>query len=138
MAETLLQLTYLSARDAHMPESEIDRILSSARLHNRRNGITGLLLFNGEYFLQLIEGPAEAVEDSFIRIAQDPRHHDVRLINRVEVPFRAFSSWSMAFERIDDQAPDRRAALVAQVRSMMPNAEQRTGEHFLQVARKAA
>jgi hypothetical protein len=142
MADTLLQLTYMSVCHPRMAESEIDRILSSARLHNRRNGITGLLIFNGHRFLQQIEGPAEAVEATFARISLDPRHRAPLVLSRIEAPFRAFSSWSMAFERIDSAAPEHRPSLIAQVQSMVARGDPLIGQHFLghgaPVASKAA
>jgi hypothetical protein len=135
MAETLQQLTYISSRHPQMSDSEIDRILSSARLHNKRNGITGLLMFNGHRFLQHLEGPAEAVEETYQRISADPRHRGVVLLSRVEAQFRAFSSWSMAFERIDSALPERRNSLVAQVQALVEKADPKIANHFIGYAK---
>lgn len=137
MAETVLQLTYISACDPHMAPGEVERILSAARLHNRRSGVTGLLLFNGQRFLQLLEGPADAVEATFARIERDPRHRGVTLLSRREAEFRTFSNWSMTFERIDNASPERRQSLIALVHAMVDGVDSRLGDHFLDHARTA-
>jgi len=135
MSQPVVQLTYISSRHPSMERSEVERILVSARLHNRRNGLTGLLLFNGHRFLQHIEGPADAVDETLERIRADTRHRAIVLLGRTEAEFRAFSSWSMAFEMFDGRAPERHAPLVEQVREVVAGVDPRIGNHFLGYAR---
>lgn len=135
MNDPVLQLTYISSRHPRMAPSEIEWILATARLANRQNGITGLLLYNGHRFLQHLEGPAAAVEETFARIQRDPRHRGIVVLGRKEAEFRAFSSWSMAFERVDSATPERHQALVAQVQEMVADVDPRIGDHFLGYAR---
>jgi hypothetical protein len=76
---------------------EIREILDAAREANARRGVTGALLVKDGCFAQVLEGPAEVVEDLFGRIRVDPRHYDVvRLLTSV-VPERQFPDWSMGF-----------------------------------------
>jgi Sensors of blue-light using FAD len=76
---------------------EMSSILSSARRNNQAADITGLLLFNGKRFLQVLEGPADAVTATYARIAQDPRHRAQVVLSRKRVAQREFGDWSMAF-----------------------------------------
>ncbi len=74
----------------------IDRILASSRRNNALVEVTGALMFNASFFAQVLEGPQQAVEATFERIQQDPRHGDVSLLSFAPNP-RAFGAWSMAF-----------------------------------------
>ena len=66
-------LTYISTA---RPEatSQLADILAVARRRNLLNGITGLLIADGKRFLQALEGEGGIVEETFVRIKNDPRH----------------------------------------------------------------
>lgn len=70
--------------------------LNSAK-NNADKGITGCLLKCEDSFIQLLEGPPEAVEFIFERICRDFRHTDVDLIDLVGAKERMFPDWGMAF-----------------------------------------
>lgn len=78
---------------------DIDRILSSAKRNNGLDGITGVLLFAGGSFLQVLEGPDTSVDAAFARIRSDARHADVEVVSDRQVAEREFAYWSM--ERLD-------------------------------------
>lgn len=100
MTDTIHRLVYYSRnRLAHFDErgaADIAQILDASRRNNAGVGVTGALMFNAGYFAQVLEGPQEAVEATFERIQQDPRHGDVSLMS-FEPAERTFSDWSMAF-----------------------------------------
>ena len=52
----------------------IRNIVLSARERNAARGVTGALLFDGERFCELIEGPEAVVRDLMQGISRDPRH----------------------------------------------------------------
>ena len=66
-----------------------------ARRNNAENDITGVLLFNRDYFLQCLEGDAEDVRRTFRTISDDSRHREVTVIAEHEVADRSFPDWSM-------------------------------------------
>lgn len=76
-------------------------LLANARRNNRRDGITGALICRHDLYLQLIEGPAPAIDALYARIAVDDRHCDVRLLASAEAGDRIFPQWEM----LDDQMP---------------------------------
>lgn len=92
-------IIYASRETEAFDPARLDALLAEARVRNAAEGITGLLLYAGGSFLQLLEGDAEAVESTYGRIAADPRHADVRLLARDEVGERMVGDWSMGFER---------------------------------------
>jgi len=95
------QLIYVSAARHPFSSEQLDRLLEQSRRHNGRNGLTGLLLYEDGSFLQLLEGPAEAVRATFSRIAQDPRHHRVMSVHEADVNERSFPDWSMGYPRLN-------------------------------------
>lgn len=75
----------------------ISAILDVSRKKNAKAGITGLLLFNGTYFLQCLEGSRAAVNETYHRIVRDERHRNPVLLTCEELPQRDFADWDMAF-----------------------------------------
>ena len=103
MTETspLHRLVYCSRNaiaDAHDDVSrEVGQILEVSRRNNRRDGVTGALLYGEGCFAQVLEGPLAAVEQTFERIQCDFRHADVIVLESTAVRARLFGDWSMAY-----------------------------------------
>jgi len=67
---------------------------------NEKNDITGLLLYANGLFLQVVEGPASAIDELMARLARDPRHHGINVLSSTEVTEREFAQWSMGFKHV--------------------------------------
>ncbi|MES2497517.1 MAG: BLUF domain-containing protein [Pseudomonadota bacterium] len=91
----LHQLIYISTARASLILSDVEGILQASRRNNDRAQLTGLLIFDGKRFLQALEGPAEAIEVTYSRIALDPRHRALVKLSSRQVETREFGSWSM-------------------------------------------
>lgn len=112
----MFQIMYISS--AHeVCDQEIDDILSASRRNNRRDEISGLLLYNGHRFLQVLEGPEASVKGTFDRIKLDPRHRASVLLSAKTVIDRQFGHWDMACERFTDDGG--RQALIAAVDALV-------------------
>ncbi len=91
----LVRLMYASrANEAVRPEV-LNAIMKKSTQNNPGVGVTGVLCFSGEIFLQVLEGGRAAVNKLYNRIAQDPRHRDVMLLSYDEIAERSFAGWSM-------------------------------------------
>jgi hypothetical protein len=94
----VLQLIWVSAAVRPFSPDELEQLLKRSRAANQARGITGLLLYHKESFLQLMEGPSLEVESVFENvILKDPRHTDVAVLLRRTVGERSFPDWSMGF-----------------------------------------
>ncbi len=95
-APPIEQLLYISTVS---PSQQVDlkSILSAARRNNRANNITGLLMFNGKRFLQVLEGPQDAIKATYERITRDTRHRGQVLLARRAIEHREFGDWSMGY-----------------------------------------
>lgn len=105
-AGTLVSLTYTSAATRLMSVVELVELIEQIRPKNERLGVTGLLLYSGGNVIQTIEGTPEVVDDVFDAIQGDPRHDDVRVVERREVEGRAFGTWSMGFRNVSAREVD--------------------------------
>jgi hypothetical protein len=76
---------------------DLKQILATAIRSNSGKGITGGLIFNRQFFAQVLEGDHAAVTQTFIRITGDPRHKDVVLAGMGPVGERLFGAWSMGY-----------------------------------------
>jgi hypothetical protein len=92
------QLIWVSAAVRPFSPEELEHLLLGSRAANQARGITGLLLYHKESFLQLMEGSSEQVEFVFEnRIQRDSRHTDITVLLRRAVAERSFPDWSMGF-----------------------------------------
>jgi hypothetical protein len=96
----VISLTYLSRATARLSQEELDQILAASRVNNERDGLTGMLLYADEHFIQTLEGDEAVVDAAFTRIGADPRHRDVQVALRDEIAERSFEGWSMGFRRL--------------------------------------
>lgn len=100
----------------------LNAILAVARRNNSANDITGLLMFNGKRFLQVLEGPSEAIDATFERIRRDPRHRGQVLLARKTIPQREFGDWSMGFrDRAQEDSGAVYETICAKVADANPN-----------------
>jgi hypothetical protein len=91
----LVRLLYASRPVVPLKPEIIDGILEQSRWHNVPHGITGMLCFNDDYFIQVLEGSRKNVSEVYNRIAADPRHSEVQILIFEEIPERRFANWTM-------------------------------------------
>jgi len=93
----LLRILYMSRAQAGLARAEIDRILVTARERNAAEGFSGVLVYGGGYFVQVLEGREVPLLGLYTKIAADPRHRDCVLLNIGPIARRIFDSWSMGY-----------------------------------------
>lgn len=101
----LVRCLYASRPSNPLPPDLLDNILEQSRRNNPKHGITGLLCFTSDIFVQVIEGSRDAVCDLFNNIVRDERHRDVRLLSYEEIAERRFAGWTMGQVNLDTVNP---------------------------------
>ena len=91
----LVRLLYASRAAEAVTQELIEAILQSSRKHNPALGITGVLCYGGDVYMQVLEGGREAVNELYNKIVRDERHRDIALLHYQEVAERKFAGWSM-------------------------------------------
>lgn len=102
----MIHLIYASSAIAPLTEQELIDLLKQAREKNAQLGITGMLLYKGGNFLQVLEGDEEAVMSLYKTIQNDPRHRQVMTIAKRKVSERTFPDWQMAFVNLQTVKPE--------------------------------
>lgn len=91
----LVRCLYASRVATPLPASVLDEILVQSHRNNPRRGITGLLCFTSDVFVQVLEGGRDEVCDLYNAIVRDERHSQVRLLTYEEIAERRFGNWTM-------------------------------------------
>ena len=91
----LVRLLYASCAAEAVTQELIEAILQSSRKHNPALGITGVLCYGGDVYMQVLEGGREAVNELYNKIVRDERHRDIALLHYQEVAERKFAGWTM-------------------------------------------
>lgn len=74
-------------------------ILAESQRNNARDGLTGALAAHKDEYLQVIEGPAQALDSLLRRLSADARHRDLVILDRALIRTRLFGDWGMASAR---------------------------------------
>lgn len=99
----MIQVSYLSRSSEAMSAEKLLALLLQSRTDNAARGVTGMLLYGNETFLQVIEGDDAVVDALIARIEADPRHREVQILSRRSAPSRQYADWTMGFERVTDE-----------------------------------
>jgi len=96
------QLIYISSAAKKMNDDGLLDILKTSRENNKKNDISGMLLYDNGSFIQVLEGEHSVVDDTFINIQNDVRHNNILVMQNRDVNSREFADWSMGFENISN------------------------------------
>lgn len=91
----LVRLLYASRLADGAGAEVVESIVSQSRENNPAHGITGVLCYAGDVFMQVLEGGRAPVNALYNRIARDERHRQVMLLHYEEITERRFGGWTM-------------------------------------------
>lgn len=91
----LTTIIYRSHLCDTVPVKALAEMVAAANLKNQQASVTGILLFNGNHFFQLLEGPEESVKAIYQRICEDSRHYNVVELLCDYAPARRFGKVGM-------------------------------------------
>lgn len=74
---------------------KLDQIVDDAAWFNRTAGVTGVLLFDGERFLQYLEGPEDGLSVAYSRVLGASSHNGIVELQRGRVGQRRLPFWPM-------------------------------------------
>jgi hypothetical protein len=93
-------LAYTSLASLDLTAEDLEDIHRTALRRNALDGITGLLVFNGTHFLQVVEGSSAAIDELIERLRRDDRHSGVEVRDERGIETRSFPDWSMELVRV--------------------------------------
>jgi len=99
----MIHLVYVSSATEDMSDDELVFLLKQSRERNKKQNVTGMLLYCGGNFIQVLEGASDDVEDVYESIVKDERNSGNILIVKRAIASRAFPNWSMGFKRLSTE-----------------------------------
>ena len=99
----MFQLVYVSSANKDFSDNELRDLLDQARERNKRRSVTGMLLYAGGNFIQVLEGSKEDVMAIYQSVEKDPRNSGNIVYEQREVPERMFSGWWMGYRKLSEQ-----------------------------------
>lgn len=110
----LSQYLYISTAPS-LSREDIDAILTSSSRNNAACDVTGLLLYNGRNFLQLLEGDEADLVTLMVRIMHDPRHTGISILEQRKIAQRSCPQWAMKRILLAENIEKRREVLEAEL-----------------------
>ncbi|MCX6212778.1 BLUF domain-containing protein [Spirosoma sp.] len=93
-------IVYRSHSSELLDENNLATVLLHSRCHNKKAGITGVLLFLHGQIIQVLEGDQHELSLLYDRIQRDKRHTNVTTLVSQSVNQRLFSSWNMGYKTL--------------------------------------
>ena len=93
----MVRLIYFSSAVREMTLSDMKEILNVARSNNQKQGLCGMLCYDNQFFVQVLEGPRDTLNELFFKIAEDPRHADVVIVSYEYIEQQTFQDWNMGY-----------------------------------------
>ena len=76
-------------------EKNIKNILETSDINNKKNKVTGCLIYRQDLYLQFLEGPQKELEFTYNKILSDKRHTDIHKLSENSTKRRLFTNWAM-------------------------------------------
>lgn len=102
--DNLYHYAYTSSIRPEVSLTQVFHIVQVSRQNNRRDDVTGILVFDGWRFFQYIEGAEDVVLQLVCALREDKRHH--HFVELLSAPFcgpRLFRNWSMGYAVTADE-----------------------------------
>ncbi len=103
---SLFSVVYSSMARESFDDAALRALLEQSRAANAANDVTGMLLYRNGRFIQILEGPEDAVRETMARIEQDTRHANLRVLIDEFIEARNFADWTMGFQPIESPTDD--------------------------------
>ncbi|MCH9672097.1 MAG: BLUF domain-containing protein [Gammaproteobacteria bacterium] len=97
-------MIYSSEATSGVGSEQIEALISAARIKNARLGITGVLVYADNLFIQVLEGQRSIVEEMLATVASDARNRDLTVFHRIHDTEQMFTHWKMALVDTHDPA----------------------------------
>ena len=127
---SLQELIYTSVSSVHGDKAEVKNILAASELNNVANSVTGLLIFDGHRYIQILEGETENVDRLYNVISKDSRHQQLELLHKGGITSRSFENWRMAYESLPKGLLEKLAENMAVFSMELNGAPLKMGESF--------
>jgi len=96
----MIHLTYVSSATREMSEDDLLFLLEQSRNRNKKQNVTGMLLYAGGNFFQVLEGDEKDIDEIYEAIVNDERNKGNIVILKENIKERTFPDWTMGFKHL--------------------------------------
>ncbi|MCL5130053.1 BLUF domain-containing protein [Algibacter sp. L4_22] len=96
-------ICYISHSVEHKSQEKLKTLYNKAKINNSKQGITGILIYKNQTFLQVLEGEKNTVNEVFERIKIDPRHQHVLKVVDTSIEQIIFQDYHFGFTIVDNK-----------------------------------
>ena len=97
----LRRLAWSSLPSPTFSAARMGEIAAPARSSNKCNNVSGVLLYTGVHFVEILEGEERVLDEMWSRLQRDDRHVSLVRIGDEPCNERRFAEWKLAYA--DDQ-----------------------------------
>lgn len=101
----MIHLIYVGSSVGTPSEQDLLDLLEQARCRNWALDVTGMLLYDCNTYMQVLEGAKKDVYRVYNSIRHDQRIERLITLVDEEITHRDFPDWSMGFKNLESQAP---------------------------------
>jgi hypothetical protein len=98
----LRRIAWSSRPSTSFSPARVGEIAAPARWNNKCNNVSGMLLYTGMHFVEILEGEESVLDEMWSRLQHDDRHVSLVRIGDEPCNERRFADWKMAYA--DDEA----------------------------------
>ena len=99
----LIEFIYTSTASEPFSWTELEVLRHECEQRNHIEKITGMLLYDGKHFMQVLEGQEKKVLSLFELIKSDPRHNNIEALIHNPIDKRNFGDWAMGLITCDEK-----------------------------------
>ncbi|MFL1013035.1 BLUF domain-containing protein [Flavisericum labens] len=96
-------ICYISDSIKHESIDKLKSLYQKASVNNKKQNITGVLIYKNSNFLQVLEGEASSVDQTFNKIQEDKRHRNIFKVISTQIEQRIFEDYNFGFTIVDNK-----------------------------------
>jgi len=93
----LRRIAWSSVPSSTFSAARLCEIVAPARWNNECNRVSGMLLYTGVHFLEILEGEESVLNEMWSRLQHDDRHASLVRIGDEACNERRFADWKMGY-----------------------------------------
>lgn len=98
----LKRMAWSSIPSPSFTAARLGEIIAPARIDNQRNQVSGMLVYTGAHFLEIVEGDERDLEAIWSRVERDDRHQGLLQHGSEPCDGRWFADWKVGYADDDD------------------------------------
>ena len=98
----LRRIAWSSLPSSSFSAARLGEIVAPSRWNNKCNDVSGMLLYTGVHFLEILEGEESVLDEMWSQLKLDDRHASLVRIGDEACGERRFPDWKMAYANDPD------------------------------------